>query len=160
MLKAVGALLLLAGGLWLRQVLLQRRREHIALGEELCLALDRLQQGIYRLREPLPQLLRLCREELCLSRPFWEGLLERLSAEGDFPAAWEGALTLVPPPYGRLLAPLGAALPAGEREDLFLLTREEVYRAVQEERRQQGERDRLATALCLSTVLLVIVVLL
>ena len=96
-----------------------------------------------------------------------EGGGKGIPGGGAGPAHLYGALAfqpvilpLLPEPYGTLLAPVGAALTAGEREDLLLLTREEVYHAVQEGRRQRGERGRLVTALCLSGALLAIVVLL
>ena len=158
--KLIGALLLLCAALTLRRGLLRRQGEVIAAGEELCRALDRLHQGIYRLRSPLPELLALCREEAALTAPFWGAVAAGLQARRPFGAMWAEALRLLPEPYGTLLAPAGAALTAGEREDLLLLTREEVYRAVQEGRRQRGERGRLVTALCLSGALLAIVVLL
>ena len=158
--KLIGAFLLLLSALVLRRALLRRQGEGIAAGEELCRALDRLHQGIYRLRRPLPELVARCREEAVLTASFWGAVETGLQARRPFGAVWEAALALLPEPYGTLLAPAALALTAGEREDLLHLTREEVYHAVQEGRRQQGERGRLVTALCLSGALLVIVVLL
>ena len=70
--------------------------------------------------------------------------------------SWQQAVFLVPALYRPLLEPLGASLTAGEDAELINLTKEEVRRAAAEERRQLGERGRLATALCLSAALLTI----
>jgi len=148
--KPIGAVLLLLSGLLLRRTLLGRLRDRIAVGEELCRALDRLCQGVYRLRRPLPGLLTACRKSARLTGPFWGAVEAGLHSRRPFPAVWEEALSLLPSPYDTLMAPLGPALTAGQREDLIHLTREEVYRAVREGRRQRGERERLVTALCLS----------
>ena len=158
--KLLGTILLLFAALKLRQTLLRRQQEQIAAGEELCAALDLLRQGVYRLRRPLPELLGACGESSRLTAPFWRAVEAGLRERRAFPAVWEGALHLLPPPYNTLMAPAGPALTAGAREDLIHLTREEVYRTVQEGRKQQRERGRLVTALCLSGSLLLIVVLL
>ena len=158
--KILGALLVLLGGLSLRCALLRRRRERTEAGEELCRCLDRLRRGIFVLRLPLPRLVEECRQECRLTAPFWGALALAMASQTPFPAAWREALRQLGEPYAALMAPVGQALTAGEREDLINLAREEVYRAVQEERRQRGEQARLITALCLSGALLLIVVLL
>lgn len=158
--KELGTLLVLLGALALRHSLLRRRREKMEAGEELCRCLDLLRRGIFVLRLPLPRLVEECRQGCRLTAPFWGELARSMAAQTPFPAAWQGALEQLDEPYAALLAPAGQALTAGEREELIDLTREEVYRAVQEERRQRGEQSRLITALCLSGALLLIVVLL
>ena len=158
--KLVGAILLLGAALEVRRGVLRRLEEWIAAGEELCLALDRLHRGVYRLRRPLPELLTVCAGAAERTGAFWAAVAAGMAERRAFPEIWQGALELLPPPYDTLMAPAGQALTAGEREDLIHLTREEVYRAVQEGRRRLGERRRLATALCLSGALLLIVVLL
>ena len=156
--KWLGSVLLLAGGYGLRRLLLQRYREHLEIGEELCRALDLLQQGIFHLREPLPFLLRRCCRESRLLRPFWEALFTGVEREEIFDTLWTEALTLLPEPYAALWRPLGHALYLGEQEELLILTREETHCVVREDRRQKGEREKLVTALCLSGSLLLIVV--
>ena len=74
--------------------------------------------------------------------------------------AWREGLTLLPEPYGILLLPLWQTLPAGTGMDLLHQVREDVYRAVGQARQESGERSKLVTALCLSSSLLVAVVLL
>ena len=156
--KGLGAVLVLLGGFWTRYLALEERRRIIRWGEELYRLLELLERGIFTLRQPLPRLLSRCRERAELSAPFWTRVLEGLG--GGFAGSWQQAVSLVPALYRPLLEPLGASLTAGEDAELINLTKEEVRRAAAEERRQLGERGRLATALCLSAALLTIVVLL
>ena len=160
MLKALGFALVLLGGFGLRGSLLAGRREEIRLGEELCAGLDRLEQGIFRLRLPLGEILRACERESRASRALWQTLRRGLEGEEEFVRVWRESVGALPDPYGEQLLPLGGALTAGERRDLLLLTREEVHRAVEEKRRRRAEEDRLVTALCLSAAGLLAVVLL
>ena len=62
--KALGTLLLLLGGLWVRHSVLSRHREHIQMGEELLEALQILERGVYTLRRPLGELIEQCRAAL------------------------------------------------------------------------------------------------
>ena len=69
--KALGTLLLLLGGLWVRHSVLSRHREHIQIGEELLEALQILERGVYTLRRPLGELIEQCRAAERLTAPFW-----------------------------------------------------------------------------------------
>ncbi len=157
--KALGTALLLAAGVLTRQTLLERRREIIRWGEALCRLMDRLERGVAVLRRPLPALLADCREEEGLLEAFLGEVLDGLSAEEPFPKLWRRACRHVPEGYRPFLEPLGDSLTDGTRRDLMILTREEIHRAAEEERRLLGERSRLITALCLSGALLAAVVL-
>ena len=157
--KAVGVLLLLWGGGFVRQTLIRRRRDLIAWGEELCRLLDTLEKGIAVYRRPLPDLLEQCRGECRLLDPFLGEVLAGLQARRGFARVWREACGHIPDGYRPLMIPLGDSLTEGERKDLLILTREEVHRLATEERRRLGERSRLITAVCFSAALLVAVVL-
>ena len=158
--KALGTLLLLGSGLWARQSILGRHRERIRAGEELLLALQILERGVYVLRRPLGELARECRGQGRLTAAFWAAVEEELTRGTPFQSIWQKELSLLPPPYGELLSPLGQTLPAGEDPALLHQVREDVYRAVGQARQERGERNRLVTALCLSAPLLLAVALL
>ena len=157
--KALGAVLLVGGGFWVRQTLLARRLEIIRWGQALCRLLDSLERGVMVLRRPLPVLLDACRREEALLGTFLGEILDGLSREEPFAPVWRRACRHAPACYRPLLEPLGDSLTDGRRGDLIILTREEIHRATEEERRLMGERDRLITALCLSGSLLAVVVL-
>ena len=158
--KGLGAALLLGSGLWARWLILRRCRERIRAGEELLWALQTLERGVYILRRPLADLVEQCRGRGEVTEPFWADLGRYMAGNLPFENAWQRSLCRLPGPYGSLLAPLGQTLPAGEGLELLHQVREDVYRAVGQERQERGERDRLVTALCLSASLLVTVVLL
>ena len=158
--KALGALLLLGGGLWVRRGVLRAYQEKIRLGEELLAALQILERGVYVLRRPLGELAEECRAQGRLTAVFWAAIEEELTRGIPFQSIWQKELPLLPPPYGELLAPLGQTLPAGEDPVLLHQVREDVYRAVGQARQERGERNRLVTALCLSAPLLLAVALL
>ena len=158
--KALGALLLLGGGLWVRRGVLRAYQEKIRLGEELLAALQILERGVYVLRRPLGELAGECRAQGRLAAAFWAAIEEELTRGTPFQRIWQKELSLLPPPYGELLAPLGQTLPAGEDPALLHQVREDVYRAVGQARQERGELNRLVTALCLSAPLLLAVALL
>ena len=158
--KALGTLLLLAGGLWTRQRILRRHREMIRTGEELLAALQVLERGVYTLRRPLGELLEECRAAGRLTVPFWDAVGQAMAAERPFQQAWREGTECLPAPYGALLLPLWQALSAGTGLDLLHQVREDVYRAVGQARQERAGKNRLVTALCLSASLLVAVVLL
>lgn len=156
--KLLGTALLLWGSLWVRRLLARRRRRTLAWGEEMCRMLDLLYRGMVHFRWPLPRILRGCRAESRETEDFWGTILEGLGQ--PFPALWRAAAAVAPPEYRPWLLPLGDSLSAGDRPDLINLTREEVYRAAEGLRRQQQERDRLETVLCLAASLMTAAVLL
>ena len=158
--KALGVLLLLGGGLWVRQGVLRAYQEKIRLGQELLAALQILERGVYVLRRPLGELAGECRAQGRFTAVFWAAIEEELTRGTPFQRIWQKELSLLPPPYGELLAPLGQTLPAGEDPALLHQVREDVYRAVGQARQESGERNKLVTALCLSASLLLTVVLL
>ena len=158
--KALGTLLLLMGGLWVRQSLLQRHRERIQAGEELIAALQILERGVYTLRRPMGELVEQCRATGRLTAPFWGAVGRGMAAGDSFQRAWQTEVNRLPEPYGTLLLPLWQTLPAGTGADLLHQVREDVYQAVGQARQESGERSKLVTALCLSASLLTAVVLL
>lgn len=158
--KAVGTLLLLAGGIWMRGSVLSRHRDRIRTGEELLEALQILERGIYALGRPLLELVGQCRQNSGLTAPLWEAVGREMAGGKAFQAAWQAGVERLPEPYGSLLAPLWQTLPLGTGVDLLHQVREDVYRAVGRERQESGEKNKLVTALCLSASLLLAVVLL
>ena len=80
---------------------------------------------------------------------------------GDLPRCWRMAVRPLPPPLGKLLAPLGPLLPAGGDPLAAAIeeTREELTGFLREETARQAARSRITTALCLAGACLVILVL-
>ena len=137
--KLLGALLLLgSAGAWS----LLRRREGqlpLRLGRALLEDLAVFRYHVQVCRTPLPELL----EEVTL------------------PRCWSRAVRTLPPPLGKLLAPLGPLLPAGGETLAAAIeeTREELTRFLREETARQAAQSRITTALCLAGASLTILVL-
>ena len=156
---ALGSFLPLASGLVLRHELIESFAVQIRLGEELSRLLDVLRHGIFRLQQPLPELILSCRKESRYSKAFWADMLDTLGQETEFLSAWQYACRLLPTLYAPYWSGIGAVLTAGEQEEVLILTREEIHRTVMQLRQKKEERDRLVTTLCLSASLLLTVVL-
>lgn len=160
--KLLGAALLLgSAGAW---SLLQRREGQmpIRLGRALAEDLAVFRYHIQVCRTPLPELL----EEVLTEGPgaerLWRPLRDLLSEGREpLPRCWRMAVRPLPPPLGKLLAPLGPLLPAGGEPLSAAIeeTREELTRFLREETARQAARSRIATALCLAGASLVILVL-
>lgn len=160
--KLLGALLLLGSA---GAMSLLRRREGqlpLRLGRALLEDLAVFRYHIQVCRTPLPELL----EEVLTEGPgadrLWRPLRAVLKKERDsLPQCWSGAVRLLPPPLGKLLAPLGPLLPAGGEPLAAAIeeTREELTRFLREETARQAAQSRITTALCLAGACLVILVL-
>ena len=159
--KLLGALLLLgSAGAWS----LLRRREGqlpLRLGRALLEDLAVFRYHVQVCRTPLPELL----EEVLTDGPgadrLWRPLGGFLEEGETLPRCWSRAVRTLPPPLGKLLAPLGPLLPAG-RETLAAAieeTREELTRFLREETARQAAQSRITTALCLAGASLTILVL-
>ena len=158
--KWLGSVLLLWSGFFLRSKLIQRSFEEIAQGEELCESLLYLRHGIFRLQKPLPELIRACHQRSRYTSIFWASLLEGMQKEAPFLWIWRESCGILAGPYVSLWKGLAQSLLTGEQEEVMEQTREELYRIVQEKRRQKREKDKLVTTVCLSGTLLLVVVLL
>ena len=160
--KLLGAALLLgSAGAW---SFLQRREGQlpIRLGRALAEDLAVFRYHIQVCRTPLPELL----EEVLTEGPgaerLWRPLRDLLWEGRDpLPRCWRMAVRPLPPPLGKLLAPLGPLLPAGGDPLAAAIeeTREELTRFLREETVRQAARSRITTALCLAGACLVILVL-
>lgn len=160
--KLLGALLVLgSAGCWC----LLRRREAmlpIRLGRALLNDLAVFRCQILVCRAPLPELLEDVLTEGPGAQWLWKPLLGLLSEERDsLPRCWHRAVGALPPPLGRLLAPLGPLLPAGGEalERAIEETREELTGFLREESARQASQGRISAALCLAGACLVILVL-
>lgn len=159
--KLLGALLLLgSAGAWS----FLRRREGqlpLRLGRALLEDLAVLRYHVQVCRTPLPELL----EEVLAEGPGADRLWRPLGSfleEGDaLPRCWSRAVRTLPPPLGKLLAPLGPLLPAGGEALAAAIeeTREELTRFLWEETARQAAQSRITTALCLAGASLTILVL-
>lgn len=155
--RALGAALLLAGGLWGAVLWCRRGRACLALGQALLRQLTVLRRGILTLRRPLGDLAADLAAESPLTAPFWQALLLALRREQSFARCWREALAVLPAPYGELLSPLGAVLSLGEGEAASLLDQasEDLTRHLRRERQSRRERERLTVALALSAAAMV-----
>ena len=159
--KLLGALLLLgSAGAWS----LLRRREGqlpLRLGRALLEDLAVVRYHVQVCRTPLPELL----EEVLTDGPgadrLWRPLGGFLEEGETLPRCWSRAVRTLPPPLGKLLAPLGPLLPAGGETLAAAIeeTREELTRFLREETARQAAQSRITTALCLAGASLTILVL-
>ena len=150
--RGLGAVLLMAGGLWGALLWCRAERTRLALGRTLLRQLSALERGILTLRRPLGELSGELAGEAGPAAPFWRTLSASLRWELPFAQCWQEALEALPVPYKELLAPLGLVLSLGEREAASLLTRteEDLGQYLRQERQRHRERERLAVALALS----------
>lgn len=147
--KLLGALLLLgSAGAWS----LLRRREGqlpLRLGRALLEDLAVFRYHVQVCRTPLPELL----EEVLTDGPgadrLWRPLGGFLEEGETLPRCWSRAVRTLPPPLGKLLAPLGPLLPAGGEALAAAIeeTREELTRFLREETARQAAQSRITTAL-------------
>ena len=159
--KLLGALLLLgSAGAWS----LLRRREGqlpLRLGRALLEDLAVFRYHVQVCRTPLPELL----EEVLTDGPgadrLWRPLGGFLEEGETLPRCWSRAVRTLPPPLGKLLAPLGPLLPAGGETLAAAIeeTREDLTRVLREETARQAAQSRITTALCLAGASLTILVL-
>ena len=159
--KLLGALLLLgSAGAWS----LLRRREGqlpLRLGRALLEDLAVFRYHVQVCRTPLPELL----EEVLTDGPgadrLWRPLGGFLEEGETLPRCWSSAVRTLPPPLGKLLAPLGPLRPAGGEALAAAIeeTREELTRFLREETARQAAQSRITTALCLAGASLTILVL-
>lgn len=150
--RALGCLMLLAGGLlggvnWCCQ-----RRRQAALGQELERQTAVLRREVCVHRRPLGEIAGTFALEGGESGPFWRALQTSLTGESAFFRCWQGALAALPAVYRDILAPLGTALPLGgpEAEALLERTGEDLRRCLRQERESRREREKLAIALAVS----------
>lgn len=160
--KLLGAALLLgSAGAWS----FLRRLEGqllLRLGRALLEDLAVFRYHVRVCRTPLPELL----EEVLDGGPGADRLWRPLGAilgekGGDLPWCWRMAVRPLPPPLGKLLAPLGPLLPAGGDPLAAAIeeTREELTGFLREEAARQAQQGRVTAALCLSGATLLILVL-
>lgn len=163
MLKLLGSICVLGGGLlcWLT-ALAERRRTRTALGDLLA-ALRRMREEIRMARTPLPLLMEAlgsdCRgpETAALFRRSADAARQGEGLE----AAWRGGVGLLP------LAPrereiLEGLTLRGDEESVckgISLVITELARGVEELERQRPERDRRTAALCFSGAALLVILL-
>lgn len=145
-----------------------RRREALLpvnIGQALLSDLAVLRWQICTRRTSLPE---ICGEILSgsLAAPYiWEPLNRFLRDAGTnnftLPDCWACAAENLPPPLGRMLAPLGVLFPAGGERLAAAIdeTREELGGYLRAETLRQANQGRLTAALCLSGAFLAILVL-
>lgn len=160
--KLLGALLLLgSAGAW--SLLLRREgRLPLRLGRALLEDLAVFRYHIQVRRTPLPELLEEVLTDGLGAERLWRPLRSCLSEGAEsLPQCWRTAVRPLPPPLGKLLAPLGPLLPAGGEPlaEAIEETREELTRFLREETARQAARSRITTALCLAGACLTVLVL-
>ena len=161
--KILGSLLLLGGaGLWC----LMRRREGmlpVRIGRALLADLAVFSYQIRVRRTPLPELLEDTLTEGLGAEFLWKPLAKRLAEEGTSPPrCWRESVQALPPPLGKMLAPLGPLLPEGGEVLTKAVeeTREELTGFLREETARQASQGRITAALSLAGASLAILVLL
>ena len=161
--RVLGALLILSGAAGACLLLRREQLLPLRLGRALLGDLAVLSYQIRVCRAPLPEILEGPLSRGPGAQRLWGPLLERLEAEGEQGIAdcWSRAVRPLPPPLGKLLAPLGPLLPAGGEPLSAAIeeTREELTRFLREETVRQAAQSRITTALCLAGACLVILVL-
>lgn len=161
--KLLGAALLLGSA---GAGCLLRRREGmlpLRIGRALLEDLAVLGYQVRICRTPLPELLKETLSRGLGAAWLWRPLLKALEEEGaSLPRCWQAVIRDLPPPLGRLLAPLGPLLPAGGETLNHAIeeTREELTGFLREESARQASQGRITAALCLAGACLTILVLL
>ena len=163
MLKLLGSICVLGGGLmcWL-MALAEQRRTRTALGDLLA-ALRRMREEIRMARTPLPLLLEALGAD-CRG-PETAALFQR-SAEAarqgeGLEAAWRDGVRLLPLPPRERETMEGLTL-RGDEESVckeISLAITDLARGIEELERQRPERDRRTAALCFSGAALLVILL-
>lgn len=167
MIRALGALLVLAGGGGLSLLTVQARRREIAAAGELLYALHRLERSVRCEKRPLPPLFRALAEETSgEGRRFFTALTRRWEAEPEtpLPQLWcaESAALALPEEGRRVWRELGRRL-AGDGESLegaLRLAAEELEELRRGLERALPQTRRLSAAVCLSAAAFLLVLLL
>ena len=160
--KLLGALLLLgSAGAWS----LLRRREGqlpLRLGRALLEDLAVFRYHIQVCRTPLPELLEEVLTDGSGAERLWRPLGSFLEEGDALPRCWSRAVRTLPPPLGKLLAPLGPLLPegGGPLAKAVEETREELTGFLREETARQASQGRINAALSMAGACLAILVLL
>lgn len=160
--RPLGALLVLAGAAGVFLLWLRESRERLRLSRALLEDLAVLEHQICRRRAPLPEILaRELRDGPGAARlwgPLAEGLRDGAGAE----RRWAEAVSALPEPLDRYLAPLGPFLSEGGPAFAAASeeAREEIAGDLRDREARQALEGRLAAALCLSGAGLTILALL
>ena len=167
MIRALGALLVFAGGGSVSLLWVARRRREIAAAGELLYALHRLEREIRCEKKPLPPLFRALAEETKgEGQRFFAGLMRRWEAEPEtpLPQLWlaQSDTLLLPQEGRRVWQELGRRL-AGDEESLqgaLRLAAEELEELRRRLERALPEARRLSAAVCLSASAFLVLLLL
>ena len=160
MLRALGAGLILCGGLLARQTLVEpvRRAQRTRLA--LAAALEAMEAEVRLLLTPMPKLLR----RGAAKEAFFGRVLAALSSGAAPDEAWRAAADTLPlPPEEReLIAALGERVSGDEEHACAALTlaASRLRRRYDEIESRRRRTERLTTALCVSTSLLLLILLL
>ncbi|MGM9618708.1 MAG: stage III sporulation protein AB [Oscillospiraceae bacterium] len=157
MIRALGALLVFAGGGSVSLLTVARKRREIAAAGELLYALHRLEREIRCEKKPLPPLFQALAEETKgEGQRFFAGLIQRWEAapETPLPQLWlaQSCALLLPEEGRRVWRELGRRL-AGDEESLqgaLRLASEELEELRRRLERALPEARRLSAAVCLS----------
>lgn len=161
-LRALGAALILCGGILTRHTLLEEGRRIQRTRRALAASFEGMEAEIRSMLTPAPKLLlRPCADE---AETFFRQTRESLSRGEPFAAAWrEASASLKLPETEReAVASLGARLDSGEESACaaLRLTAAELRNAYAQAERTRVEQERLTTSICVSISLFLTILLL
>lgn len=162
MLKLMGSLLILSGGVLVRtRCVAAWRREREALAS-LTGALERLAEEVRATALPLPRLLSETADRGAAGA-FFREVLARLRGGASLPGAWQGAALALPlsPEDCRAVAGAGEGLRGSEEQVCRSLetAAAQLERSLEDARQRARERERQATALSFSGAALLVILL-
>lgn len=165
MVKLLGSLLILGGGLWARWSMVSVCRRELDTLSELTACLSEMTEEIRQARTPLPELLdRLGRGRGTEVTAFFSHVAGVVRQGGDAALAWRQAAEELPlcDEDRDVLTEAGRQLSGDETfvcKGISLVT-SHLTRSLEEQRRSRGEREKRVTALCFSAAALLVILLL
>lgn len=165
MVKLLGSLLILGGGLWARWSMVSVCRRELDTLSELTACLSEMAEEIRQARTPLPELLdRLGRGRGTEVTAFFSHVAGVVRQGGDAALAWRQAAEELPlcDEDRDVLTEAGRQLGGDETsvcKGISLVT-SHLTRSLEEQRRSRGEREKRVTALCFSAAALLVILLL
>lgn len=164
MVKAIGALCILFGGLLARQYQLAALRRELAVVSDLLAVLCRMSEEIRLKRTPLPRLLDRLSQGRDAAVSDFLGAVSAAARQGeDTEAAWQAEAKRLPVSSEVKIALEELAKSLSDDEESICkavsLACMELSRNLEELRRKRPETEKRTTALCLSATALLVILL-
>lgn len=164
MLKLLGSLCILFGGVASRMMLVGATREELAVLDELVSAFGRMEDEIRLNRMPLPRLLeRLASGRKSAAAAFFRAVCAAALKGEVLPEVWRREAARLPLHKNEqaVVGDLGEKLSGDEESVLKALAfaRRQLLRTLEKKREQQRDLERRSTAVCFSSAALLIILL-